>query len=443
MSNTWPTRKLRELADIRVSNVDKKVVASEKPVKLCNYMDVYSNEYVTGSLPFMEASASATELERFGLNKGDVIITKDSETPDDIGIPAVILDQIDNLVCGYHLALIRPNADQVDSIYLAKQLATSRVARFFALHASGSTRFGLSISTIESVEILTPPKPEQTKIAEILSTMDRAIEQTEALIAKQQRIKIGLMQDLLTRGIDEHGNRRSEQTHKFKDSSMGRIPVEWEALTLDDLAVHVGSGVTPRGGEAVYTKEGVLFIRSQNVHFGGLLLSDVSYLPQRIHDTMRRSEVFENDVLLNITGASIGRCCTMPKMNCSANVNQHVCAIRLNQATQSDAGFLTAVIESSIGQNQVLKFNAGGNREGLNYQQVRSFVIPWPKTEERQQSYALIKGAEEALEVSGCNLDKLRALKTALMQDLLSGKQRITRLLNNMEVGDYEAEQCL
>lgn len=286
-----------------------------------------------------------------------------------------------------------------------------------------------------NIELLIPSsKPEQTKIAEILSTVDRAIEQTEALIAKQQRIKTGLMQDLLTRGIDEHGNLRSEQTHQFKDTPLGRIPVEWEVRTIDELAVHVGSGITPRGGESVYTREGVLFIRSQNVYFGGLLLTDVAYIPQRIHDSMLRSEVFENDVLINITGASIGRCCLMPAINCSANVNQHVCAIRLDQATQSDAGFLCSVLESSIGQNQILQFNAGGNREGLNYQQIRSFVIPWPKKDERQRSYELIIESPEAIKVSGRNLGKLRSLKTALMQDLLTGNKPVTPLLNDTEV---------
>jgi type I restriction enzyme, S subunit len=82
----------------------------------------------------------------------------------------------------------------------------------------------LSRDLLYKIEVPTPPKPEQTKIAEILSTVDRAIEQTEALIAKQQRIKTGLMQDLLTRGIDEDGNLRSEETHEFKDSPLGRIP---------------------------------------------------------------------------------------------------------------------------------------------------------------------------------------------------------------------------
>ena len=236
MSAVWPTKKLREIADIRVSNVDKKTYPSEKPVKLCNYMDVYSNDYVTGRIDFMEASATQAEIERFGLKSGDVIITKDSETPDDIGIPTVITEEIAGLVCGYHLALIRPDAEELDSIYLAKQLSTSQVTRYFSLHASGSTRYGLPVGAIESLEIPTPPVPEQTKIAEILSTVDRAIEQTEALIAKQQRLKTGLMQDLLTRGIDQHGNLRSEQTHKFKDSQLGRIPVEWEVVSLQSMA---------------------------------------------------------------------------------------------------------------------------------------------------------------------------------------------------------------
>jgi type I restriction enzyme S subunit len=233
----WETKQLRELSDIRVSNVDKKFYAREKPVKLCNYMDVYTNEYVTDRIQFMEASATSAEIDRFSLKIGDVIITKDSETPDDIGIPAVIAEQIKGLLCGYHLALIRPNKDNLDSIYLAKQLSTARVARYFALHASGSTRYGLSISAIESVEIPTPPKPEQIKIAEILSTVDRAIEQTEALIAKQQRIKTGLMQDLLTRGIDEHEtsapnkptNSKTRRLARFRRSgrlnSLGKIPI--------------------------------------------------------------------------------------------------------------------------------------------------------------------------------------------------------------------------
>ena len=271
---------------------------------------------------------------------------------------------------------------------------------------------------------------EQAKIAEVLSSVDRAIEQTEALIAKQQRIKTGLMQDLLTRGIDEHGNLRSEQTHEFKDSPLGRIPVEWSAVKLDQLATRVGSGVTPTGGESVYTPEGVLFIRSQNVHFDGLRLDDVAYIPERIHLSMLRSEAFENDVLLNITGASIGRCCRMPNIDGHANVNQHVCTIRLHGSTEATAGVLAAVLESHIGQHQIAQLNAGGNREGLNYQQVRSFILPWPSDDsEFLRIYSGIRKMAERLNASQTSLGKLRLLKTGLMQDLLTGNRRVTTLL--------------
>ena len=275
---------------------------------------------------------------------------------------------------------------------------------------------------------------EQIKIAEVLSTLDRAIKQTEAIIDKFQRIKTGLMQDLLTRGIDEHGNLRSEQTHEFKDSPLGQIPAEWSTVKLDKLVSRVGSGVTPRGGESVYTPEGVLFIRSQNVHFDGLRLNDVTYIPERVHLSMLRSEIFENDVLLNITGASIGRCCRMPKIDGCANVNQHVCTIRLLGSTEATAGVLAAVIESHIGQHQIAQLNAGGNREGLNYQQVRSLMLPWPSDDsEFARIYSGIRQVTDCLIAFQTSLGKLRRLKTGLMQDLLTGNRRVTPLLEQRE----------
>ena len=199
----WPIRTLRDIADVRVSNVDKKSSAAETPVKLCKYMIVYTNEYVTASIEFMTASASKSEIDRFGLQAGNVVITKDSETPDDIGVPAVVVESVDDLVCGYHLALIRPRNGDIDSIYLAKQLYSGPTIRYFSVNASGSTRFGLPIGVIEAAQIPVASGPEQTQIAEILSTVDRAIEQAETLIAKQRRVKTGLMQNLLTRGVPE------------------------------------------------------------------------------------------------------------------------------------------------------------------------------------------------------------------------------------------------
>ena len=208
---------------------------------------------------------------------------------------------------------------------------------------------------------------------------------------------------------------------------MGRVPEEWEIVKVDDIAEYVGSGITPSGGESIYEAHGVLFIRSQNVQFGGLELHDVAYIPERIHLMMQRSEVCENDVLLNITGASIGRCCRVPKINGRSNVNQHVCIIRLHDVTEAKSGFLAAVFESDIGQHQIARLNAGGNREGLNYKQVRSFLIPWPKTPyEFDRLNETLKVIIDQINQWQFSLEKLHSIKAALIKDLLASRRQLT-----------------
>jgi len=428
MSNTWPIKKLRELADVSISNVDKKAIPGEKPVKLCNYMDVYSNEYVTGILPFMEASATAAEVERFGLNKGDVIITKDSETPDDIGIPTVIVEQINNLVCGYHLALIRPDADQVDSIYLAKQLATSRVARFFALHASGSTRYGLPVSTIESVEIPVPPKPEQTKIAEILSTVDRAIEQTEALIAKQQRIKTGLMQDLLTRGIDEHGNLRNEQTHQFKDTPLGRMPVAWEVAPCITLCREIIVGIVIRPAQ-YYRPDGIPILRSANVRENNVSEEDLVYMSARDNDMLSKSQLHTGDLVTVRTGYPGTTSVIPPKYN-GSNCVDIVISRPNHEKIRSE--FLSLWVNSDQGRKQVIEGQGGLAQQHFNVGEMRSLLVKVPDLREQERIENTLYSQSKTLRTTAENLHKLRSLKTALMQDLLTGNKRVTPLFNEI-----------
>lgn len=267
---------------------------------------------------------------------------------------------------------------------------------------------------------------EQRCIAHILNTIDIAIANAQKLIAKHKRIKIGLIQDLLTKGIDKDGNLRSEPTHEFKDSPMGRIPVEWDVKSIGEIVIHLGSGVTPKGGSKVYQKDGVLLIRSQNVYHDFLLLDDVAFVSDEINERMQRSQIFEFDVLLNITGASIGRCSIVPKSFPKANVNQHVCALRLDNNSESRAYFLQSFLSSVYGQNQIFRLNAGGNREGLNYSQTRAITLPWPSSDlEFEQIKDRILAARKFINSIESNLTKLQSLKTGLMQDLLSGNVRV------------------
>ena len=429
----WPTRQLRELADIRISNIDKKFYASEKPVKLCNYMDVYANEYVTGNIQFMEASATPAEIERFSLNRGDVIITKDSETPDDIGIPTVITEEIKGLVCGYHLALIRPNQEYLDPVYLAKQLCTSDIVRYFAIKASGSTRFGLPIGAIETVEIPTPPKPEQAKIAEILSTVDRAIEQTEALIAKQQRIKTGLMQDLLTRGIDEHGNLRSEQTHEFKDSPLGRIPVEWEVKRLDEITTKIADRdhTTP-----IYVEEGVLIVSPMAFYNDeGIDFNRCPQITEKAHElNSKKTDCKLGDIILHRIGAGLGRVRVITEDHPKYSILHSLALIRPDKAH-----IVTSFLKWSFRCFELQKQMGLGTQSigvpDLGLDKIASLVFKVPGSlDEQKRIGTLLEENQRNSDQLISNVKKIRFLKTALMQDLLTGKKRVTALLNEMEV---------
>src|SRR5260370_14085434 len=144
----WKEIPLNTVAEVRFSSVDKLTHPSEEPVRLCNYIDVYNNDYITSQLDFMRASATQEEIKRFSIKVGDVLLTKDSEAPDDIGIPTIVDYDAPDLICGYHLGLIRPDRAKVDPTFLAKQLAHSRLATYFGRQANGLTRYGLPLGAV-------------------------------------------------------------------------------------------------------------------------------------------------------------------------------------------------------------------------------------------------------------------------------------------------------
>ena len=179
----WLRVALGSITQLTLSNVDKKTKLDEEPVRLCNYMDVYSNSYIRPHLDFMPATATKREIERCSLQPGDVVITKDSEQHDDIGVPAVVHDSCsDVLVCGYHLALLRPRSDAVLSPYLLYALQTTDVRHQFGSYANGVTRFSLRKDDILRVEVPLPPLSEQRAIGRILGALDDKIELNRRMI---------------------------------------------------------------------------------------------------------------------------------------------------------------------------------------------------------------------------------------------------------------------
>jgi len=196
-SGEWRTLTLGQAAEVIVSNVDKKSVAGERPIRLCNYTDVYRTDRIEADAPFMRATATPAQIGRFGLKVGDVLITKDSETPDDIAVPSYVASDAEDLVCGYHLAIVRPNIG-TDGQFLKFYFEHPHTRSFFASRANGATRFGLTVDAIESAPIRLPPLPEQRRIADAIATAEREIGRLSPIVITLQKEKSALMQQLLT-----------------------------------------------------------------------------------------------------------------------------------------------------------------------------------------------------------------------------------------------------
>jgi type I restriction enzyme, S subunit len=268
---------------------------------------------------------------------------------------------------------------EVDQPYLEHYLTF--VEPRFRRTSQGSTFEAINSSELNGWPIEFPTsKPEQTKIAEILSTVDRAIEQTEALIAKQQRIKTSLMQDLLTRGIDEHGNLRSEQTHRFKDSPLGRIPMEWEVGELETVAEFVTSG--SRGWVQYYSSEGAMFLRIGNLprdHIN-LRLEDMAFVNPPRTSEGKRTSVSPGDLLISIT-ADLGIIGVIPKGFGKGYVNQHIALVRLSPS-KVNARFIGWFLSGEGGRSQFEKLNESGAKAGLNLPTIRNLFVPITKPSE-------------------------------------------------------------
>jgi type I restriction enzyme S subunit len=247
--------KLSEVAKVEISSVDKKTKENETPVRLCNFTDVYHNWAITSDMAssFMEASANSSEIEKFTIKKGQVAFTKDSETRDDIGIPTYIADDFEDVILGYHCALITPDETKLCGKYLNAFMHSAYIQRYFELNATGSgMRYTLSLDTLESMPLLLPSLEEQRRIGEIFSSLDkkisinRAINQNLEALAKQLYDYWFVQFDF----PNEEGKpyKSSGGAMAWNEKLKRDIPASWKTVVVDDVA-EVFNGATPSTGD--------------------------------------------------------------------------------------------------------------------------------------------------------------------------------------------------
>lgn len=287
----------------------------------------------------------------------------------------------------------------------------------------GGGQPNISQEIVRSLKITTPSLAEQHIIITFLNNQTAKI---DTLIENKQK-QIELLKEERTAIINQAVTKGLNPDVPMRDSGiewLGEVPEHWGITKLKFILNKIGSGLTPRGGAEVYQDYGVPLLRSQNVHFDGLRLDDVAYISNETHKSMNRSAVKPDDVLINITGASIGRCAIIPTDFSDGNVNQHVCILRTSENISSK--YLHLLLSSQIGQLQVFNSQNGAAREGLNFEQLGDFFVTLPLLNEQEELTRSISIYIDKIIVLISQIQQQIALlqeyRTALISEAVTGK---------------------
>lgn len=425
----WNVARLSNVANVTFSNVDKLTSDDETLVRLCNYVDVYKNDRITADLDFMEASAEPREIARFQIQVGDVLVTKDSETPDDIAIGSVVADELPNVLCGYHLAMIRPCATKLHGPYLAWLYASKQFRSHYEAHAVGVTRFGLAQSIFKATKLPLPPLEEQKAIASHLdgscTSIDSAISAKRKQIESLTGVRKSLLQRVVTRGKDQ-----DPTLVDTGNSWLEQIPEGWSLVMLKRLA-EIQSGLTLG---KVYEDEDLVeypYLRVANVQDGYVELEDVSTL--EVPPTLAaRVTLRAGDVLMTEGGDldKLGRGTVWDGQIAPCLHQNHVFAVRCFRHKLLPH-FLAYVTAAQYGRDY---FEATGKRTtnlaATNSTKVGMFYIPLPSLKVQAELVRYLDtelGRLATIEANiGKQIETLLAYRKSLIHECVTGKRRIT-----------------
>ena len=437
----WKVRRLRTVAEMRVSNVDKHTREDELPVRLCNYVDVYKNDRITNAMSFMRATASQDEVERFCLERDDVLITKDSEAWDDIGVPALVSESADDLLCGYHLALLRPS-DAMLGPYLARALQSKGVAHQFHVAANGVTRYGLTHEGIQSVFLPLPPLDEQRAIVRYLDHVDdrirRYVDAKEKLIALLEEERQAVIHRAVTRGLDPNV--------PLKPSGidwLGDIPAHWESQRLRTVAEMRVSNVDKH---TAYDELPVRLCNYVDVYHNERITSDIPFMTATAtEDEIQKFRLHFDDVLItkdSETWDDIGVPALVVEPADDLIAGYHLALLRPYPIMLGR--YLSRVLQDKIISCQFHVAAKGVTRYGLSQGGIKSVNVPQPPLKEQTAIVEHIDKAtasiDSAITRTRRQIDLLHEYRTRLIADVVTGKLDVREAAAQLtdEAGDRD-----
>ena len=416
----WTLRRLRTVAEMRVSNVDKRSRDGEEPIRLCNYVDVYKTDRIRREMSLMNATAGSDEIDRFRLRPGDVLITKDSEAWDDIGVPAFVEGATDNTVCGYHLALLRPSSGCVIGEYLFRTVQSSVVAYQFHVRANGVTRYGLAHNAIKSTWLPVPPLPEQAAIARFLNYADRRIRRyiraKDKLIALLEEQKKALIQETVTGQLDV---RTGRPYPTYKDSGvewLGAVPAHWNVWRSKRVFRPRTELARPDDIQLSATQAyGVIAQADYEEKIGRKVTKILRHLDQRRH-------VEVDDFVISMRSFQGG----LERAWRSGCIRSSYIVLQATTTTLS-VGYFGHLFKSA-GYIGALQSTANFIRDGqdLNFENFCRVDVPFPPIEEQRQiAQAVDTGTEHiasSIERLRRQISSLREYRARLIADVVTGK---------------------
>ena len=416
----WDVRRLKHAVKMMVSNVDKHIKDSELPVRLCNYVDVYKNDQITENLPFMRATATLAEIERFQIKPEDVLITKDSEVWNDIGVPALVEYSAKDLVCGYHLALLRPLKAVLNGAYLFRSLQSSIIAYQFHISANGVTRYGMSHQGIKSAFLPLPPLPEQTAIVRYLNQADerirRYISGRERLIELLEEYRQAVIHHAVTRGLDPDV--------RLKPSGvewLGDVPAHWGVAAVKrHYSIQLGKML--QNGPNVPTDIAVPYLKAQHVQWFSVRTTDAPTMWASPHE-IEQFGIRAGDLLV-CEGGEGGRCSLVEEVPPGYIIQNALHRVRSSGNSRND--YLQYVM-SSISKTGW--FDAINNKATIAHftaEKFGSLMIPVPLLAEQTAIVAYLDKAtadvDVAIDRARREIELLGEYRTRLIADVVTGK---------------------
>jgi type I restriction enzyme, S subunit len=424
----WQVKRLKTVASYRVSNVDKIPSEDEVSVRLCNYTDVYYNEFIWSEMGLMETTATPEEVKRFWLREGDVVITKDSEEWSDIAVPALIVETAPDLVCGYHLAMIRPALRELLGPFLLRLLQSPAVNQQFQLAATGVTRYGLPKSAIGDAWLPLPPVREQHAIADFLSAatakIDRLVQGKGALIEKLREKRAALISQTVARGLPPDAARAAGLSPhpKLKRSGIdwiGNIPEHWEVAQLR-------------------RKWTILDCKHRTVQFvdDGIPVASIGAVQRFQVDLSNAKFTTEAEFLLMIEGgrrprvgdiiysrnATVGAA-ALVSFDERFCMGQDVCLIRSAQVIDRYTLYL---LKSSILAEQLEAVMIGSTFRRINVGEIKKFWVCVPPRSEQALIISFLDGETDRLDRMIAKVEeaiaRLQEYRTALITAAVTGK---------------------